>query len=785
MSSNISSPSQIGFTSPGALGASMPHNADLELRDLVLIFRRRKGIIAAALAVGIALAAVFLLLSQKQYSSTATIEINKENSNELGMVDLSGIESGLGGDNEINMELLTEESVIQSDNTALSVIQRLGLESVSPYAIPAGDDKNNSGLAQEHGLPLDKAPLRRDRILHMFRSRLHVSLVKGTRLINITYTDTDAARSTVIANAVVEAYMNEYTEARYQASSRASSWLTNQLADLKDRVAASQAKADQFQRESGLTGMTLSAIGQKPGETSAVPSSDNVPLERLLELNRDLTSAEVARIANEAVYRMTETQDPDVVLGIGSTSLASSLGPNSPLSPGSSDLTLLQQLRQQQAQLKVQMAASSVKYGDMNPAMTQLRNEEQALDAQIAQELTRIRTLAKNNLSLSTLAEQGIQEQVSKQEQSVNTVAEKADQLVLLQEEALSSREIYQDLYAKLEEASVTAGIKASNVTLVDPARVSAHPSSPKGRLVLGMGGLLGLVLGIMAAFLWDYFDDSIVSLEQAEQISGLPVLGAIPDFNQKQGGISRYGFTSRSQEPGDAKETSWLLRAPRSHIAEAYRSLRTALLLSRAEKPPKIILVMSGSPGEGKSTTCLNTAAAFAVQGDRVLYVDADMRHSRGQDYFHCANDAGLSNCLTSGMPFEKALRPYPGIDTLFLLPAGPYPPNPSELLGSKRFVDLLEELKTHFDYIFIDSPPILLVTDAQLLSLRADGIISVVRSKKTTKRALQRMLSMMRTPGALSLGIVVNALSASSASYSGYGYYGKESAKYVEGQE
>jgi len=763
----------------------MPHNADLELRDLVLIFRRRKGIIAAALAVGIALAAVFLLLSQKQYSSTATIEINKENSNELGMVDLSGIESGLGGDNEINMELLTEESVIQSDNTALSVIQRLGLESVSPYAIPAGDDKKNSGLAQEHGLPLDKAPLRRDRILHMFRSRLHVSLVKGTRLINITYTDTDAARSTVIANAVVEAYMNEYTEARYQASSRASSWLTNQLADLKDRVAASQAKADQFQRESGLTGMTLSAIGQKPGETSAVPSSDNVPLERLLELNRDLTSAEVARIANEAVYRMTETQDPDVVLGIGSTSLASSLGPNSPLSPGSSDLTLLQQLRQQQAQLKVQMAASSVKYGDMNPAMTQLRNEEQALDAQIAQELTRIRTLAKNNLSLSTLAEQGIQEQVSKQEQSVNTVAEKADQLVLLQEEALSSREIYQDLYAKLEEASVTAGIKASNVTLVDPARVSAHPSSPKGRLVLGMGGLLGLVLGIMAAFLWDYFDDSIVSLEQAEQISGLPVLGAIPDFNQKQGGISRYGFTSRSQEPGDAKETSWLLRAPRSHIAEAYRSLRTALLLSRAEKPPKIILVMSGSPGEGKSTTCLNTAAAFAVQGDRVLYVDADMRHSRGQDYFHCANDAGLSNCLTSGMPFEKALRPYPGIDTLFLLPAGPYPPNPSELLGSKRFVDLLEELKTHFDYIFIDSPPILLVTDAQLLSLRADGIISVVRSKKTTKRALQRMLSMMRTPGALSLGIVVNALSANSASYSGYGYYGKESAKYVEGQE
>ncbi len=783
MSSNASSPTQLGFTPPGSLAVSMPQNADLELRDLVLIFRRRKSIVIAAFAVGILLAALLLLLSQKQYSSTATIEINKENSSELGMADLSGIGSGITGDNEINMQLLTEESVIQSDNTALSVIERLDLESVPPYAAPAGDDRKNAGLAQEHGLPLDKAPFRRDRILQMFRSRLRVSLVKGTRLIDITYTDTDAARSTAIANAVVEAYMNEYTETRYQASSRASSWLTNQLADLKDRVAASQAKVDQFQRESGLTGMTLSPISQKPGDTTAVPSSDNVPLERLLELNRDLTNAEVARIANEAAYRLTETQDPDVVMGIGSTSLASSLGPNSPLAPGSSDLTLLHQLREQQAQLKMQMAASSVKYGDMNPAIAQLHNEEQALDEQIAQELTRIRTLAKNNLSLSTLAEQGIQDQVSKQEQTVNTVSEKADQLVLLQEEALSSREIYEDLYTKLEEASVTAGIKASNITLVNPARISSHPSSPRGRLLIGVGGLLGLVLGLIAAFLWDYFDDSIVSLEQAEQISTLPVLGAIPDFNQKQSAMGRYGFASRSQDLGDAKEASWLLRAPRSRIAEAYRSLRTALLLSKAEKPPKVILVMSGSPGEGKSTTCLNTAAAFAIQGDKVLYVDADLRHSRAQDYFHCANNAGLSNCLTGGMPFETVLHPYPGIDTLFLLPAGPIPPNPSELVGSKRFVDLLEELKTHFDYIFVDSPPILLVTDAQLIALRTDGIIAVVRSKKTTKRALQRTLSIMRTPGASPLGIVVNALSSSSASYSGYGYYGKESEKYVDG--
>jgi capsular exopolysaccharide synthesis family protein len=770
---------------PGVSAFSSTSSAELELRDIVVILRRRKVVIITALALGILLAVVFVLISPKQYSSTATIEINKESSNELGMVDLSGVTSGLGGDNEINMELLTEQAVIMSDNTALSVIQQLKLDANPPYAIPHTPGQNDSSLSRERGLPLDKAPLQRDRLLHMFRARLHVGLIKGTRLINITYTDTDPNRATAVANAAVDAYMNEYTEARYQASSRASSWLANQLADLKDKVAMSQAKADQFQRESGLTGMTISAAREKPGEAvTAQSSSDNVPLERLLELNRDLTNSEVSRIAKEAIYRMTQTQDPDVVLGIGSSSLASGLGPDSPLSPGSSDLLLLQQLRQQQAQLKVQIAASDAKYGAKNPAMIQLHDEDQALNVQISEELERIRTRAKNDLNLAELAEKGIQQQVATQEQEVNKITAKADQLVLLQEEALSSREIYQDLYTKLEEASVTAGIKASNITLVNPARTSAMPSSPKGKIAVALGGMLGLVFGLLGAFSWDYFDDSIASPEQVEQIAPVPVIGAIPDFTQKQSVSSKYGMTAKSLDVPGARENSWLLRAPRSQVAEAYRTLRTALMMSKAEKPPKVILIMSGSPAEGKSTTCLNTAAAFAVQGDRVLYLDADLRRAQAHNSFGCTNDIGLSNCLTSGMPFQKALKPYPGIDSLFLLPAGPHPPNPSELIGSKRFLELLAELRNSFDYVFIDSPPVLLVTDAQLLSSLVDGYVLVLRSNKTTKRALIRSLSLMQTPGSWALGIVVNALNANTASYSGYGYYGKGSGYYVEDQ-
>ncbi len=756
----------------------------MELRDVVMILRRRKGIILIAVAVAVVIAVLAVLLSQKQYSSTATIEVNKDNGNGLGMVDFSGITSGLGGDNQINMDLLTEQAVIMSDNTALSVIERLKLDAHPPYAIPEKVDKD-SPLGRERGVPLEKAPIQRERLLAIFRNRLHVSLIKGTRLIGVTYTDTDPARSTAIANAVVEAYINEYTEERYQASSRVSSWLADQLEDLKDKVSESQTKVEDFQRQSGLTGMTMMPGMEKTGGTPAVPSSDNVPLERLLELNRNLTAAEVTRISKEAIYHMTETQDPDVVLGIGTSELANGLSSDSPVAPGSADLTLLQQLRQQEAQVKVQIATASTKYGAKNPAMVQLQDEYDTLEKQIHTELERIRTRAKNDLDLAMLAEQGIRQQIAAQEQEVNKVSEKADQLVLLQEEALSSREIYQDLYTKLEEASVTAGIRASNITLVNPARVPSMPSSPKGKLTVALGAMLGLVFGLVGAFSWDYFDDSITGPEQVEQITPVPVVGAIPDFGGKQSVKAAYrGSAKEAPEESGLQPTAWLLRAPRSHIAEAYRTLRTALLMSRADHPPKTMLIMSGSPDEGKSTTCLNTATAFAMQGDRVLYLDGDLRRARAHLAFRAGNEEGLSNCLTGNVPYQKALKPYPGIDNLLLLPAGPHPPNPAELIGSKRFVDLLAELKKDFDYIFIDSPPVLLVTDAQILSQHVDGFVMVVRSNKTTKRALQRSLMLMRTAGAAPLGIVVNVLNAALASYSGYEYYGKGGGYYVDAE-
>jgi len=757
----------------------------MELRDVVRVLQRRRLLIAGGVVLGVVAAILSILLAQNRYSATATIEVNREGGSSLGLTDLAGAAGTLGDAEGMNLDLLTQQAVVLSDNTALRVIKDLQLDAIAPYAFPIDSDASKvpRQIAEEKSLPLDQAPLRRERALRIFRSGLRVNPLKGTRLLAITYTDTNADRAAAIANAIVDAYTNESTRQRFQASSKTSGWLSSQLSDLKRRVEESQARVVAFQRTSGLAGVAATSPGLQSGDIPSTPS-DNVALSRLIELNRDLTGAEVSRIAREAIYTMTQTQDPEVILGIGSGPLAANVDANSPVASGSADLALLRRLREQLAEVTTQTATAGARYGARNPVMIQLATEQNSLQTQIRSELDHIRALAKNDLDLASLDEHGIRRQIALQERTVDEVTDKAGKLLLLEQEAHSSREIYQDLYTKLEEASVTAGIKASNITLVDPARVPAYPSFPKKRPTLVLGCIAGLALGLLAAFTWDYFDDSVVLPEDAERITALPVIGVIPDFRQRSG-KALYGGEPRAHLAPNIESEAWLVRSPHSHTAEAYRALRTALLLSRVETAPSKILFVSGSPGEGKSTTCLNAAAAFAAQGDRVLYLDADMRRSKGHTFFDCANDNGLSNCLASGLAFHNALHPHPALPTLFLLPAGPRPPNPSELLGSKRFAELLADLGTHFDYIFIDSPPVLLVTDAQLIAPLVDGCVLVVRAHKTLKRVLDRTLGLLRTAKTSTLGLVMNAFETRTAPYSAYGYRGEGSGYYAETQK
>jgi capsular exopolysaccharide synthesis family protein len=398
------------------------------------------------------------------------------------------------------------------------------------------------------------------------------------------------------------------------------------------------------------------------------------------------------------------------------------------------------------------------------------------MDGQIKAELQRIHQRAKNEFDLAKITEAGVQKSVSDQEQQVSNLSDSIDKLLLLHQEESSNRLLYQDLYTKLEEANVSAGSRASNITVVDPARIAARPSSPKAVLNLAMGLGAGLFLGVFAAFSRDYLDDSVVTPAQVELLTNSPVLGLVPAFALANRGYGRYlPSAGKQQFPPEGQSPAWLVRAPRSPISEAYRQLRTSLLMARADQSLRTMLFTSPLPGDGKSTSCFNTAVACALQGGRVLVIDADMRRPNMHNLAECQNKAGLSQYLANNLQAEEVIQQHGEIKNLSILSAGLAPPMPAELLGSKRFVDALRQFRKEFDFVLIDAPPLLPITDSVVISHHVDGVILVIRSGVTTRSVLRRSLTTLAMADAPLVGLVMNAADTNSVDFgSTYGYYG-----------
>ena len=731
---------------------------ELEFHEVGAALLRRRYVILAFALLGLLGGLFAAQRTKRTYIATATVEFAQPNNHALGLDDPSSSASDLSTLELLNTELKTQQTEITDDATALAVIEKLRLDTQAPFAIPSGA-KAGDRLRHERGLPLDQAPYQRERVIKLFERNLGVDVVKGTRLLNISYTDTDPVRAAAIANAVVTASLDQ-TSGRHSASfNQVTSWLGDQLQSLKQRVEDSQKRAEQYENENqrDLAGMTLAANGSGGlgGQADTVGASQSVPVSRLLTLNSELTNAEVARIAKEAIYRVAQSGDPDAVLSIGTSSLIVGGGADSALAPGNGGLALLQRLREQQVQLNVQLATASTKYGPKNQVMLEGNRQAASLAEQMTVELGRIRARAKSDLDLATRAENGLREKVTTQQGEVSQWTTKADHLLLLQGEAASSRTLYQDLFAKLEESQFAAGMRASHLALLDAARVPTVAAGPNKRNDLALGCLAGVVLGLISALLLELLDDSLHSEEQVRKAFGAPVLGAIPSFPR-----------------GSNEAKPWVLFDPRSRTAEAYRALRTATFAGQTMSSCKVLLVASARPAEGKATTCLNAAAALAVQGHRVLILNADMRRAGADEHFGVKTGGGLSRCLMGHISADEAVQPSGALENLYVLPAGPVPENPSELLSSVRFSTLLCELRLRFEYILIDSPPALLFTDTRIISSAADGYVLVVKASRTPKADLRKTLDNLYGSGGAFLGVVFNGAREKAPRYAKFGY-------------
>jgi capsular exopolysaccharide synthesis family protein len=564
--------------------------------------------------------------------------------------------------------------------------------------------------------------------------------------VQISYTHPDPRLATEIVNALVRTFIEENFKTKYEAVTQTSDWLSTELADLQLRVQTSQEKLVRYQKDHSILG---------------VDEKQNIVTAKLDELNKELTSAETDRIQKESNNSLAVNGDPAAF--------------SKPSHEGAS--SMLQKLREREAELNTQHAQATTQFGSGYPKVIELNNQLKQLRTEIAAEETRMQREIRDEYLAAVRREDLLKTAFNQQKQEANQLNESAIEYSVLKREAESNRQLYQDLLQRLKEAGVSAGLRSSNIRVVDIARVPIQPIKPNVPRNLELGLLLGLGCGIGLAFVLESLDTSIRNMEELSAISTLPGLGTIPLQLSTNGHLrKRLKTVSANTEKSELPALVTYAR-PKSQAAEAYRSLRTSILLSSYGSPPKVILVTSAMPQEGKTTISANSALVLAQRGSRVLLVDADLRRPGIDKLFGFRSRGGLSSLISGVDKVEDVVVKFAEVPNLWILPAGPIPPQPAELLGSSVMKDHIAHWRTVFDHIIIDTPPCLSVTDAVLLSPEADRVILVARSGKTSKYALRRACDLLLQVNARVMGIVLNALNTRSAE--GY-YYGRYSNHY-----
>jgi len=718
------------------------------LREYMRVLIKRKWVVVSCIVGIFAAVAIASLRQTPVYEAVGSIAVNKADPNIITFKD-----SGPVVDYYDPADIDTEVRILQSDLLALQVIRQLNLDKRSEFG--GRPEQKQPNLVAD---PLQSDSARTSALLGAFRGNLHVGLRPNTRIIEIHYNSTDPQLAASAVNTLAATYIEQNFKTKFESTMQASDWLSKQLVDLQMKMETSQEKVVRYQKEHEILG---------------IDEKNNIITEKLDEINKQLTAAESDRMQIEAAYRQTQSSGPDALVSAIS---ADSGGNGAP--------KLLEGLREQQASLKIQIADLSTQFGPSYPKLAQLNNQLKEIDHQLQLEGNKAVERLRGQYGAAVQRENMLRDSFEKQKQQANKLNESAIEYSMLKRDAESYRTLYEGLLEKLKEAGVTAGLRSSNFRIVDAARVPVSPVEPNIPRNLAFALVLGIITGLGLAFLLENMDNTVRTPEQAQALSALPSLGMIPlgsKTTNPANSTNRLALTSSKE----AVETVTQVR-PQSQMAESYRALRTSLLLSNLGAPPKVIMVTSARPQEGKTTTSINTAIVLAQKGVRVLLIDADLRRPSIHKTLGMGPRSGLSNVLTGSATVQQAITTSPVLPNLSILPAGTPPPNPAELLASSNMRELIDSLRDQYDHIVIDTPPTLSVTDAVVLSPRADATILVIRSGQTTKQALRRSRDILVQVNAHVAGVLLNAVDLTSPDYYYYyEYQGKYSHYYQEEPE
>jgi len=760
--------------SPGGRVADSDRFSDPEqeasLRELALIPWKRKAVVAGCTIFCVLLAILASVFMHPRYRATATIELNEDKGGGADL--LSNLSSMASGDPDaLKVQIETETQVIQDDSIALAVMSKMEMLRLENHDLFS---KQPGPVVSLEALPAK----RREELINDFEKHMKIDEVKSSRLIAITFTDKDPVQAAKIANQIVVEYKSYLLSSNFNSSKDVSNWLSAQLGDLSDQVTKSQEAVADFERTHNLSAAMpglaalggggsesiseLGGMGGGSGGGGGGGGPVHLPeLDRLTALNEEVIQAESVRIADEAIYRLTATENPELISSLGSSSLPG-LSSSSVLSKDNG-LEILNGLREQEATARVAYASAETKYGPKNPRLTDLANQVKSIQDQIQAEIGKIKQRAKNDLTLAQQNEQALRSTFESQKLVTSKMNDDVVQLGVLMAQAKSSRELYDVLYARLQEANIDAGNSASNVTVADPARPPGEPYLPRPFLFIVAGLFGGFLLGAGLAYFLESQDDTLADSFQVETVANLPVLGMIP-FHRME---------AKPREGALAAESSSFLIAPESATAESFRSLRSGLTLSGVGRKLKVLSVTSALPGEGKSYLCYNLGLAFAATGLRVLIIDADLRRPRQHALFRAAREDGLADVLAGLKSFDEALAPHSVEPNLTLMSAGRQSPLASELLGSGEIEKVLARARQRFDLVMVDNAPVLPVADAIIVGTHCDGTIGVLRAGRTSRKALRRFVQTLARNRIHILGIVIEAVDMSATEYrSVYGY-------------
>jgi polysaccharide biosynthesis transport protein len=714
-----------------------------------MMLMRRRGIIYITLAGFFLLAIVALTFSTRRYKSVGEIELQKDSTSSLG-IQAEAAETPSDA-LEVNMIIQTQAKILQSDSLALSVIEDLHLEQTQDFKqkwSPVGwvlGLLTPAGKPDPKGASLENSPHRRIRVLKIFHKELTVKPVAGTRLIDVEYLNPDPQVAAAVVNHLLQGLIEKGYQARYNATMQATSWLSSQLGDLRTKTQQLQAKVVRLQQESGVF-----ALGEtdKDGKDQVYSPT----LEKLQMATQAEAQAQSNRILKGAINEVVKSGNAELISGLAGNAITGGAA-----SGISTSLSLIQNLRLQEATLQGQLQELSAKFGPAYPKLAEIQSNLTAVQAAIHAEVGRVAGRAHNDFKIAEQTEENTRRDFYADKSEAEALNNKTIEYQMARQEADQTRSLYDDMLRRLEESGLLAGLHSTNISIVDWARASDTPAKPVILLYLVCSILAGLIFGAVAALLRDVTDPKIQDLREISRELGPMPICVLP--YQKDRPVLTAGMTWIEKSPLPA------LDSPQSLFVESLRSLRTSLMLSRSGTPPRSVLVTSPLAGEGKSFLSWNLAILFAQQGKRVLLCDADLRHPWLHRNLETHPQIGLSTVLADLPPDygASAIIPVREVPGLSLIPAGPLPPYPAELLTSQHMAQLLRIWEVQYDLVILDAPPVLCFTDASVLSSMVDSVLLLARHQKTPLTALEKsyhMLEDMQATSGRKINIVVNGV-------------------------